>query len=110
MKLVSPKEILLNKNWSHIKGQLSDCIGIGPKYRADIASVLNTRIINYAVAYSQTNSITKDIIERITKLITEPELFANDLKYLMVKGILNGNKAKFSLLMLDQDVVKLTIK
>ena len=34
-------------------------VGKGHSYRADIASILTTRIINYALTYSEKNPITK---------------------------------------------------
>lgn len=108
-KLVTPKDILTNNSWEYIKGQLKSCIGEGNNYRADIASLMTTRLINYAVHYSNNNTVTQPMIDRITNLITE-DIFSNDLKYYMVKGILNGNKGKFSKLMLNPEVIKMTVK
>jgi len=108
-KLVTPKDVLTNNSWEYIKGQLKSCIGEGNNYRADIASLMTTRLINYAVHYSNNNTVTQPMIDRITNLITE-DIFSNDLKYYMVKGILNGNKGKFSKLMLNPEVIKMTVK
>ena len=108
-KLVTPKDILTNNSWEYIKGQLKSCIGEGNNYRADIASLMTTRLINYAVHYSNNNTVTQPMIDRITNLITE-DIFSNDLKYYMVKGILNGNKQKFTKLMLNPEVIKMTVK
>lgn len=108
-KLVTPKDVLTNNSWEYIKGQLKSCIGEGNNYRADIASLMTTRLINYAVHYSNNNTVTQPMIDRITNLITE-DIFSNDLKYYMVKGILNGNKGKFSKLMLNPQVIKMTVK
>jgi hypothetical protein len=108
-KLVTPKDVLTNNSWEYIKGQLKSAIGEGNNYRADIASLMTTRIINYAVHYSNGNTVDQKMIDRITNLITE-DVFSNDLKYYIVKGILNGNKQKFSKLMLNPEVVKMTVK
>ena len=108
-KLVTPKDVLTNNSWEYIKGQLKSCVGEGNNYRADIASLMTTRLINYAVHYSNNNTVTQPMIDRITNLITE-DIFSNDLKYYMVKGILNGNKGKFSKLMLNPQVIKMTVK
>jgi hypothetical protein len=108
-KLVTPKDVLTNNSWEYIKGQLKSCIGEGNNYRADIASLMTTRIINYAVHYSNNNTVTQPLIERVTNLITD-DIFSNDLKYYIVKGILNGNKQKWSKLMLNPEVIKMTVK
>ena len=108
-KLVTPKDVLTNNSWEYIKGQLKSCVGEGNNYRADIASLMTTRLINYAVHYSNNNSVTQPMIDRITNLITD-DIFSNDLKYYMVKGILNGNKQKFTKLMLNPEVIKMTVK
>ena len=50
------------------------------------------------------------MIDRIIKLTTDCESFTDDLKYYMVKEILNGNKSKFSKLMLNSQVVKMAVK
>ena len=108
-KLVTPKDVLNNNSWEYIKGQLKSCIGEGNSYRADIASLMTTRIINYAVHYSNNNTVTQPLIDRVTNLITD-DIFSNDLKYYIVKGILNGNKQKWSKLMLNPEVIKMTVK
>jgi hypothetical protein len=108
-KLVTPKDVLTNNSWEYIKGQLKSCIGEGNNYRADIASLMTTRLINYAVHYSNNNTVTQPLIDRVTNLITD-DIFSNDLKYYIVKGILNGNKQKWSKLMLNPEVIKMTVK
>lgn len=109
-KLISPHKILTGKVWSEVKKELVDCIGTGDNYRADIASILCTRILNYSVYYSEKNSITQAIIDRIIALSTE-EIMAKDLRYYIVKGILNSvNRSKFQGMMLNQEVVSISVK
>lgn len=108
-KLVTPKDMLLHQNESYIVGELNSCIGTGNDYRADIASVLTTRLINFTVNYAETNTITPAITERLTKFCTG-EVFTNDLKYIIVKKIINANKQKFAKLMLNPEVVKMAVK
>jgi len=109
-KIVSPQQILENENWDYIKGSLSSAIGTDDDFRADISSIISTRIVNYALVKASKGSIPQKMIDRIIALTTDCESFTNDLKYFMVKEIINGNKAKFSKLMLNQDVVKMTVK
>jgi len=108
-KLVTPKDILLHDNESYIIGELRNCIGRDDDYRADIASVLTTRLINFTVNYSESNAIYQKQIDRLIKLATDDTL-TNDLKYVMVKKILNGNKAKFQKMMMNEAVMKMAMK
>jgi hypothetical protein len=106
-QLVTPKDLLLGEE--EVLGKLSRSTGTGDNYRADIASILATRVSNFAVVYSQDNTITPKITERITDLCTK-DYFTNDLKYLVVRTIFNGNKKKFSKLMMNPEIIKMTIK
>ena len=109
-KLVTPKDVLLHENEAYIIGELRNCIGRDDNYRADIASILTTRIINYTINYSETNSITKKIIDRLIKSSTDEDTLTNDLKYIIVKKILNANKQKFQGMMLNPEVIKMAMK
>lgn len=109
-KLVTPKDILLHDNEAYIMGELRNCIGRDNDYRADIASVLTTRLINFTVNYSESNTIYQKQIDRLIKLATDEDTLTNDLKYVMVKKILNGNKAKFQKMMMNEAVMKMAMK
>ena len=108
-KLVTPKDILLHDNETYILGELRNCIGRDNDYRADIASVLTTRLINFTVNYSESNTIYQKQIDRLIKLATDEDTLTNDLKYVMVKKILNGNKAKFQKMMMNEAVMKMAM-
>jgi len=107
-KLVTPKDIVQGKA-EEVLPKLSECIGQGDNYRADIASILATRIANFSVAYSKTDTVTQKMQERLITLCTK-DYFTNDLKYLVVRTIFNGNKAKFNKMMMNPAIVKMTIK
>ena len=107
-KLVTPKDIVLGKE-EVVLPQLRECIGSGDNYRADIASILATRIANFSVAYSKTDTVTPKMQERLVNLCTK-DYFTNDLKYLVVRTIFNGNKSKFNKMMMNPDIIKMTIK
>lgn len=109
-KLITPKAILLNDSDSYVIGELRNCIGQGSDYRADIASILTTRIINFTVQYAETNTIEQKVIDRLIKLTTDANTFTDDLKYVLIKKILNGNKQKFQKLMLNTEVMKIAVK
>jgi hypothetical protein len=108
-KLITPKDMLTNNSWEYVKGQMGACIGKDDAYRADIASVLALRFNNYAVHYSADNTVDQKIIDRITNFIVDKDIFTNDLKYAIIKGILNGSK-KFTKLMLNANIAAIAVK
>ena len=108
-KLVTPKDLLTHDSESYILGELRGCVGKDDTYRADIASTLATRLANYAVVYSKENTVSQKISDRLISLCTK-DYFTNDLKYLVVRSIFSGNKAKFNKLMMNPDIVKMTMK
>lgn len=108
-KLPTPNELLTGANEAQVLKDLTNCIGIGDNYRADIASTLATRLANYSVVYSQENTITQKITDRLEALCTK-DAFTNDLKYLIVRTIFNGNKKKFNKLMMKPSIAKMVLK
>jgi len=109
-KLITPKQILLDKDSKAVGAALLDAINDTDGYRADIASILTTRLINFSLLYASNNPVSTDIIERLIYLVKDPDIFSNDLKYHIVKKILNGNKQKFSKLLYDQSVQEFATK
>jgi len=108
-KLPTPDTMLCHENEQHVRTTLKEAIGVEHNYRADVAAVLCTRLANYALHYSTSNTISQKIIDRLVMLSTE-EIFANDLKYYAIREILNGNKQKFQKLMMNAEVVKMATK
>lgn len=109
-KMISPKDILLHNNESYVVGELRSVIGKDGDYRADIASIMATRIINYSLYLADKSPITQKEIDRLIRLTTDPDTFTNDIKYHMIKKILNGNKQKFQKMTTNADVMKMSIK
>jgi hypothetical protein len=109
-KIISPKDVVSNPNEAYVIGALGTAVGTGDDFRADIASVIATRIVNYCLLQAETHSVGEPLIKRLVKLTTDCDAFTNDLKYFMVKEIVNGNKVKFAAMMRDNAVVKMTIK
>ena len=108
-KLVTPKDLLTHESEQYILNELRSCIGKDDTYRADIASTLATRLGNFSVVYSQDNTIGQKVTDRLKALCTK-DYFTNDLKYLIVRTIFNGNKKKFNKLMMIPEIVKMTMK
>ena len=108
-KLVTPKDLLTHDNEQHILGELRSCVGKDDTYRADIASTLATRLANYSVVYSKENTVSQKITDRLIALCTK-DYFTDDLKYLVVRTTFNGNKSKFNKMMMNPEIIKMTVK
>jgi len=108
-KIISPKIILTHESDDYIVNTLKGIIGKDKNYRADLASIISTRIINYSIFHAKENKIEKPFIDRLALLINE-ELFTMDLKYSIVKSIYNGDTASFKLLMLNKTLLTFLTK
>jgi hypothetical protein len=107
-KMISPENIF-KQDEKYVMTTLKGLVGKDAKYRADIASTLSTRVINYLDFYSKNNPVEKDTINRISKLVTE-EIFTTDICYNMVKSIYNNNMSKFKTMIMDKELVKYIMK
>ena len=103
-KLVDP-ETIIHKNWEEMQAEVSACVGSGGFYRADIASVLAHRTINYMITYAKNNSIKTAHIDRIEKIAQE-SLLGVDLNFIIVKELFQSSP-KFKEMGLRQNLVKL---
>ena len=109
-KIISPADIITNVNEAYVVGALNGAIGTGDEFRADISSIITTRLINYSLTHAANHSISDAMINRLVKLTTDCDAFTNDLKYYLVKELLAGNKPKFAKLMQNPQVVKMAVK
>ncbi len=109
-KLANPKDILLDPDDLKITNSIINSTGRGDDFRGDIASVITTRIINYALNFAETNTISSQIINRIRMIINNEALFTDDLKYILVRRLINGNKIKFQRMLTDPKVQAMTLK
>jgi hypothetical protein len=108
-RIISPEVIMTHESIDYVLNTLKGIIGKDTNYRADLASIISTRIINFSLFFSKENKIEKSFIDRLATLINE-ELFAVDLKYNVVKSIYNGNQSSFKSLMLNKNLVNYIIK
>lgn len=106
-KLVDPKKVLTHENESYILGELNSSVNVGGSYRADISSVLATRIVNTAVTMADKGPIPVNIVNRIIRLTTDCDAFNDDLKYFIVKELISAHKVKFSKLLNNIQVAKM---
>ena len=106
-KLLTPEQIYSNK-WAWVEPQLKGVIGKDDKYRADIASTIAQRFVNYSLYFAEKNAVKDDMIDRI-KEVSKSGAFTTDLVYKLVRDLFNGNKAKFKKMTLDADLTKIVI-
>jgi hypothetical protein len=108
-RIISPEDIM-TKDEQYVMNALTNAVGQDDDFRADISSVISTRIINYSLVHAETKSVPDPMINRLVKLTTDCKAFTDDLRYFMIKEIVNGNKLKFSKLMMNNQVVKMAVK
>jgi hypothetical protein len=108
-KIISPEDIM-TKDEQYVMNSLTSAVGKDGDFRADISSVIATRVINYSLTYAAQKPVPATMIQRLIKLSTDCQSFNDDLKYYIIKEIVNGNKVKFSQLMMNNDVVKMAVK
>ena len=108
-KILTPQQLLALDDSDLIR-ETRECIGVNDAYRADIASVLATRLINHCLVFAQTNPINDAMNKRLIDLTTKYDAFTDDLKYYIVKELLGGNKPKFAKMMLNQNVLQMSTK
>jgi hypothetical protein len=107
-KMISPQNIM-EQDEKYVLNTLKSIIGKDKEYRADLASTLSTRIVNYLDIFSKSNPIEKSFISRISSLVNE-KIFTNDICYNMVRSIYNNNPNKFKSLMMDKSLVEYILK
>ena len=107
-KMISPIDIF-KQDEKYVLNTLKGLVGKDDTYRADIASTLSTRIINYLDMFAKTNPVEKNTIDRITSLVTA-EIFTTDICYNMIKSIYNNNTSAFKSMIMDKNLVKYIMK
>lgn len=105
-KLIHPKEMLTAEEKT-MKSKLSSSVKDSDgELSAAITSILSTRLANYALLYSKSNTVDKNLIDRLTMLLTS-EYFTMDNKYMIARTIINGNRTKFQKLVMNPEISKM---
>jgi hypothetical protein len=107
-KIITPQSIVESSE-EYVLKTLKELIGNEDKYRADIATTISTRFVNYLSKYATENKVEKGLIDRI-KAIVKSEVFTTDITFNMVKGIFNADQKKFQMLLLDKDLSRMVLK
>jgi len=109
-KLISPHDLLTKPDDKALKQEIIACTHKDKAFRADIASVLTTRLINYTISYAEKNTIPTKMIDRLVMLCTDLDIFTDDLRYYLVKKVLNGNKQKFQAMIANDKVAEMAMR
>jgi len=103
-KLISPEEIFDPKEKDDdIVKKIKGVVGTGDKYRADIASILSTRIINYSVIQAQHKKVDKGFIGRLASII-KTESLSSDISFFVARQIYSSDAKTFQPLLADNKV------
>ena len=108
-RIISPETIMTHESEEYVLNTLKGIIGKDDNYRADLASIISTRIVNFSSFYAKNNKVEKAYIDRLALLMNE-ELFAVDLKYKIVKNVYNDNTSAYKSLMLNKTLIKFLTK
>lgn len=106
-KLMDPESMLL-KGWETVKKDLEAQIYDGAKYRADIASILSTRFLNYTLLYFGTKGAKTDVaVKRILEFIdNEKLLLSEDLIFNLIKTLNKNFPERCNKLLMNPKVIK----
>lgn len=106
-KLPTPED-LIHKDWKSIKNKLEDILYDNNKYRADIASVITTRFINYSLICLEQKEFKFDIvIDRIIEIVESDKLLlSDDLLFSMIRTLNKKFPGKCHKLLLNAKIVK----
>lgn len=106
-KLPTPED-LIHKDWKSIKNKLEDILYDNNKYRADIASVITTRFINYSLICLTQKEFKFDIVvDRIIEIVESDKLLlSDDLLFSMIRTLNKKFPGKCHKLLLNAKIVK----
>ena len=109
-KLITPEDLLL-KSWNVVKPQIEKCVWDGSgQYRADIASILHTRLLNYCIYYfSKAGSKTDVVQDRLIQIIDASEdptnkLFSADFLFDIIRVLVKQFPARTNKFMLNPKI------
>lgn len=90
-KLISPKD-MFEKSWEYVGRKLTEAINKDGNYRASVASMMATRIVNYIDAYfDKPGYVSAPVMERLEEIF-EHKSFPEDLLFFIVKSVVSRHK------------------
>ena len=110
-KMISPKAMLETQDLDEVITKLKSSIHPkGENYRSDIASILSMRLLNYSLMLGEKKKVTDFIIKRLIALITNEQIFTNDIAYVVAKKLIAGDKTSFQSILVDRNVQTMVTK
>ena len=110
-KMISPKAMLETQDLDEVITKLKSSIHPkGENYRSDIASILSMRLLNYSLMLGEKKKVTDFIIKRLIALITNEQIFTNDIAYVVAKKLIAGDKTSFQSILIDRNVQTMVTK
>jgi hypothetical protein len=109
-KVPSPKEIMDAKDHEAAIAKVAGAVGKADSasYKQNIASVLSSRLINYADKIIEDKSFNKKAhVERVVNLI-KSKVFSGDINYNLVKSL--NMRKQFAALIEDSEIRKIVTK
>lgn len=105
-KLISPEELVTGK-WETVRKTLEDQLYDGDNYRADIASVVTTRFVNYSLHHFEKGGDSKTVINRILDLVDNDKiLLTEDLLFSCIKTLNKQYPTRANALLLNPKIAK----
>lgn len=107
--LPSPQEIMHTSDDKEALRKLKSAIYTDDELQVSISSLLATRLANYSIVHSQSNTINDKFVTRLSEVILSDN-FTMDNRYMMVRSIVTGNKQKFQKLLMNPEIIKFTLE
>ena len=108
-KLISPEDMLM-QDWPTLKRRMKACVYQDKQYRADIGSVLHTRLLNYIMYYfDQPKSETKIVEDRLLSFAEDSAdkdnmLLSEDFLFNIIKTLIKFYPARCNKLLLNPKI------
>ena len=110
-KLISPKE-LLTEDWKKVAPKIEKCVyDEDGNYKPLVASILHTRLLNYAMYYFDQKGAKTEVVEqRLIDLIETNDnpdkkmLFSEDFLFDIIKQLVGKYKARTNKLLLNAKI------
>ena len=107
-KLITPKEVM-EMDFDKMCEKFKSSTGKDDNYRADIASIIARRTVNYMREYVKTHKLNDKIMTRIKDII-KSDLLTNDLIYMFASDMYDIDNNKFKPMILDVKVAQIIMK
>ncbi len=106
-KLMTPED-MVHKDWTYVKSKLLEQLYDGDQYRADIASILTTRFVNYSMLwFGKAGNKSEVITNRIIEIVENDKmLLSEDLIFSMCKTLVKNYPVQSNKLLLNKTLIK----